>query len=300
MNAWERLQYRLLHTASRRLAAGGLSGIRRLGVLLGALLWLILPGRRKLAARAIAARLDLPEAEARALARRSFEHNARSFLEIVLAPGFDLHRPELRLDDPDRFERLRLCERPIVVATAHLGAWEFTAGLADDFNPSRSRMIVVRNHGNAAVRAWMADMRGGGKRQVVGHRNATFAALKTLRKNGVVGFLVDHNCGRNEAVFLPFLGRIAAVNIGPAVLAVRADALVLPLFLLRRDDRRNEHYLLLTEEPLDTATLPGNHEERALAVARFYTEAVERHVRAWPEQWFWMHQRWKTRPPGEK
>jgi KDO2-lipid IV(A) lauroyltransferase len=85
------------------------------------------------------------------------------------------------------------------------------------------------------------------------------------------------------------------VNIGPAVLAARADALVLPLFILRRED----HYLLLTDEPLDAATLPGNHEERAVAVARFYTEAVERRVRACPEQWFWMHKRWKTRPQDE-
>ncbi|MDR2727340.1 MAG: acyltransferase, partial [Deltaproteobacteria bacterium] len=67
-------------------------------------------------------------------------------------------------------------------------------------------------------------------------------------------------------------------------------------FILRRDD----HYLLLTEEPLDAATLPGNREERVAAVARFYTEAVERRVRIDPEQWFWMHKRWKTRPPDER
>lgn len=297
MNRWQAFQYHLLHTFSRELARqGGLDVIRRLGERLGALLWRVLPGRRKLAAQTIADRLHLPLAEATSIARKSFDHNARSFLEIIIAPEFDRLRPELRVADPELFERLKRTPRPVVIATGHLGAWEFGAGLADDFEHSRPRMIVVRNHGNPAVRQYMADMRGGrGKRTVVGHRNAVFAALKTLRRNGVVGFLVDHNCGRDEAVFLPFLGKTAAVNQGPALLAVRTEALILPLFVVRDA----QGYVLLSEEPLDTTLLDGNRDEKVLAAARFYTEAVERRVREYPEQWFWMHKRWKTRPLDE-
>ena len=94
-----------------------------------------------------------------------------------------------------------------------------------------------------------------------------------------------------EAFFLPFLGEEAAVNKGPAVLAVRAKALVWPIALIRDGDR----YRIIIEEPLDTALLEGDAEEKALAVAAFYTEANERMVRRAPDQWFWMHNRWKTK-----
>lgn len=102
---------------------------------------------------------------------------------------------------------------------------------------------------------------------------------------------IDHNTSRSEAFFLPFLGEEAAVNKGPAVLAVRAKALVWPIALIRDGDR----YRIIIEEPLDTALLEGDAEEKALAVAAFYTEANERMVRRAPDQWFWMHNRWKTK-----
>ena len=122
-------------------------------------------------------------------------------------------------------------------------------------------------------------------------REKPLPVLRALRKNGYAGFLADHNTSRSEAFFLPFLGEEAAVNKGPAVLAVRAKALVWPIALIRDGDR----YRIIIEEPLDTALLEGDAEEKALAVAAFYTEANERMVRRAPDQWFWMHNRWKTK-----
>ena len=298
MNAWESFQYKLLREASDSLARRGIPGIRRLGGRVGELMWRCVPSRRRLAVTTMMERLGLDEAAATELARRSFAHNAQSFLEIALAPEFGFHRPELRIDQPDLLERLAACDRPLVVTTAHLGAWELSAGLAGDFVARQSRpgMVVVRNHGNKAVRQYMFDMRGGRGTQIIGHRNAAFPALKTLRKKGLVGFLADHNAGSDEAVFLPFLGKVAAVNVGPAVLAVRAEALIWPLVVVREADG----YALVCGEILDTATLPGSHEERSRAAAEFYTRTIEDWVRRYPEQWFWMHKRWKTRPPDEK
>jgi KDO2-lipid IV(A) lauroyltransferase len=109
----------------------------------------------------------------------------------------------------------------------------------------------------------------------------------------MTAFLVDHNCSREEAVFLPFLGKTAAVNMGPALLALRSKALVLPVFLLREEGMQ---YRFQVGEALDTATLTGTREEKIRAIARFYTRAVEHMVHERPEQWFWMHKRWKTRP----
>lgn len=284
----------LLHALATGLAAGGFAGVARQGRRLGALLWHLLPGRRRMATQAIARHLDLPAPEARRVARQSFTHNARSFLELVLVDrfGFEQIGSRLEIADAELFRRFSESTRPHVITAAHLGAWELMAALLGQWHPDRPRLMVVRRNGCKAINDFIFAKRGARGAQVVDHRNAVFAVLKGLKRNGVAAFLVDHNTRRDEAVFLPFLGETAAVNMGPALLAVRAKAVVWPVSLVRKDDR----YVLLLETPLDTVSLGGDRQNRVETVARFYTEAVERAVRAYPEQWFWMHKRWKTRP----
>ena len=268
----------------------GFSGIRRLGGWLGALLWACLPSRRRLATDNISRHLDLPPAAAQALARASFTHNARSFLETVLCPQFGINHPLLIIERPDLLERICSNDRPRVGVTAHFGSWELLASIMGDLG-DYPRVIVVRTYKNKVMdylTTKFRSSRGGG---VLGHRKAAFPVLRVLHKKGCASFLVDHNTSRSEAYFLPFLGEEAAVNKGPAILAVRGKALVWPLVLMRE----GRHYRLVLEEPLDTALLEGDPETRALATAKFYTEAIERMIRRAPEQWFWMHNRWKTK-----
>lgn len=288
------LAERLLHTLGRALAGRGFDGIARYGNALGALLWHCLPGRRRLAARAIADHLGVSPQEANRIARESFAHNARSFLELVLVGrfGFEDTGTRLIIDRPDLLRRISESDRPVVATTGHLGAWEFMSSLMGQWHLDRPRMVVVRRNSNRALNDFIFAMRGARGLQVVDHRNAVFTVLKGLKRNGCVGFLVDHNCRRDEAIFLPFLGETAAVNMGPALLAVRAEAEVWPAFMIREGDQ----YRLRIDEPLDTTTLGGERTDKVEAVARFYTQAMERAVRAHPEQWFWMHKRWKTRP----
>ena len=243
-----------------------------------------------LAVRNIATHLDLPWATAESLARASFTHNARSFLESVLAPDFGLDHPLLDVERPDLLERLKNEDRPAVITTAHFGGWELLASLLGDIS-TRPRLTVVRTYKNKVLHYVTTRLRSSRGAEVIGHREAAFRVLRTLRKNGYAAFLADHNTGRSEAFFLPFLGEEAAVNKGPAVLAVRGKALVWPVFLMRDGDR----YRLIMEEPLDAALLQGDAESRSRAVAVFYTGAIERMVRRAPEQWFWMHNRWKTK-----
>ena len=139
----------------------------------------------------------------------------------------------------------------------------------------------------------MLELRSESGLTAIGHREASRRVSQSLKKNGFTAFLVDHNCSRKEAVFLPFLEDIAAVNVGPALLALRAKAVIYPVFLLR--DGMGGHFLHM-EPPLRTADLEGSINERAAIIAQHYTDAVAKAVRAYPAQWFWMHQRWKTRP----
>lgn len=273
--------------------------LNALADVMGRALWLAVPKRRRLATDAVAEHLGVPRRRARALARMSFGHNMRSFLEIMHTRRFDqgLFGERVDLSRATILSDVLATRRPVVVATGHLGAWELMGGIGSVAIRDRPNLVVVRKPKDESLHEVMTRLRTRPGLDVVEHRNAVFSVLKTLKKGGMAAFLVDHNCSRDEAVFLPFLGETAAVNKGPALLAVRAEALIMPMVMIRTGAGR---YALHAKDPLDTAALQGDRDQRILEAATFYTRALEDFVRRFPEQWFWMHRRWKTRPPGEK
>jgi KDO2-lipid IV(A) lauroyltransferase len=278
------------------MAEAGFSGMEKGGRLLGNLMWKGLGKRREHTVRTVSDRLEVDRDTAVRIGRESFVHSARSFLEIFLTRSVDHRFMHSRLEqaDPDMTRRFMSCERPIVGATGHLGAWELEVGLLNIlFGTGRPKQVVVRLPRDRALGRLIMHLRTQPGVEIVPHRDAAPKALGCLRQNGVTAFLVDHNCRRNEALFLPFLGREAAVNMGPALLAVRSRAMVWPVFLTREPEGRYRSHVL---SPLDTRELSGSTRDRVRKTAEFYTRAVETMVRRYPEQWFWMHNRWKTRP----
>ena len=296
MTAFEHLKFHLLRAMGRILCMSGFSGITLLGNGVGHLIWYFVPSRRELAVKNIMRHLGMSRNEAEKTAHASFCHTGRSFLEILLTGKFGMNSPRLRLASPELMQKLRECQRPIVASTAHFGSWELLASMLGQlYDPPRPRMVVVRRYHDAAVQEFIASCREATGADMIGHRNAAMSVIRALHKKGIVAFLVDHNTSSSEAEFLPFLGEVAAVNMGPALLAVRAKALVWPVVLVRE----GQEYVFELREPLDTATLEGTREEQIKATAMFYTQAIESFIRERPEQWFWMHDRWKTKEkPG--
>ena len=266
--------------------------LRRLAGGMAFLFWHLAPKRRNEAVAAIEKHLQVSHEEARRIARQSFKENFLSFLEIFHADRFYTDTSVSVLHSPEIKAMLEAETAPVVIATAHIGAWEMMTGLSRDLLPEREGLVVVRRQRGAALNRLIAELRGATGMKAVDHRRATQIVLPSLRKGGVTAFLVDHNASRQESVFLPFLEDTAAVNMGPASLALRTKAAVYPVFLLR--DGRGGHILHLLP-PLHTAALEGTLHDRIRQIAAFYTDAVASMVRAYPEQWFWMHRRWKTR-----
>ncbi|WP_462327279.1 lysophospholipid acyltransferase family protein [Desulfobaculum sp.] len=268
----------------------------RAGERLGDLLWTVLPERRKMATEGMMRHLDLPRPIAEATARRSFRNSGRSFLEIFLSSRVDWRfvQDRLSIATPESFQKIRDLDRPAIAATAHMGAWELLAGIFQLFIRRSPKQIVVRRPKDEALHRLMTELRSKSDVDVLAHRMAAPKVLRCLRQGGMTGFLVDHNCSTSEAVFLPFLKDFAAVNMGPALLAVRAKACICPIFMLR-DEKGG--YVIHSEDYLDTRELEGSREERVQKAAEFYTGAVTRIIRKFPDQWYWMHRRWKTQPP---
>lgn len=268
-------------------------GVFRVANVLGFIMWTFLPQRRHAAIERVKLHLDLPYEKAALLAKASFYNTARSFLEIFLNDKFKMEY--VRVENPELLEKMMAPGQSGVLATAHFGSWELMGAIISQ-TAKRPTMTVARKQKDPVVSDLIKELRGESKLIAVDHRSAAGPTLECMRNQGIVGFLADHNTSRKEAVFLPFFNDIAAVNMGPAMLAVRAKAVVYPVFL-RRDGIRQ--YTLHMHEPLDVSTLEGSIAERVKKVAEFYTKAIENEIRETPDQWLWMHNRWKTRPPEE-
>ncbi len=276
--------------------ASGRSGavVQWVGRFLGHALWWALPGRRGLACAALERRLDLDPQTAQAVARTSFLHTGMAFAEIFLGRGGGPRwvAQQVTVENPQLLGQLQASARPVVVVSGHLGAWELLVAMMSLFPHRPGCQVVVRLPKSRFLRGVIFHARNQGRIRAVGHRDASLGVLAVLRAGGMAAFLVDHHCRRAEAERLPFLGREASVNRGPAVLAVRAQAEVWPLFLVR-EPANWARFRLLIDPPLDVRALGGSPSERVREVCRFATHAVERAVRRYPEQWLWMHRRWK-------
>ncbi len=268
------------------------------GRILGSAMWHALPTRRKLAQDAIAFHLGLESSKARALARKNFRHIGCSYMEIFASRKVDYRflNEHVHLPEPALFRRIWEQPRPIVAATAHFGAWELLAGILRLNVAGRKAQIVIQHLKDQTLMDHQARLRSRKGIDIIHNKQRGSDLHRNLKRNGLCAFLVDHNCGRRKALFLPFLNKKAAVNKGPAQLAVFAEALVWPIFFLRVP---NKGYRIISRPPLDVAQLSGTKNDKVTHVTSFYTRAVEDMILAHPEQWYWIHKRWKTRPPEE-
>ena len=289
--------YKVLKTITNGLQKLPLKTLHTIGSIFGTLFWLCAWSRKKMAIRSVQQHLNVSEGEAKTIAKNSFCNSFQSFLEIFYTKWLHEHPEHIKLGNSPGLQSFINETAPIIVVSAHMGSWELLGPYAAAGQPNKERAVVVRGNKNKSINAIMQELRTTGGITAIDHRNATKKATECLRKNGLVGFLVDHNTSRKEAIFLPFLGELAAVNQGPALLAIRTKAKVYPTCLIRNAQGELDVYV---DIPLDTTTLEGSISERVKIIAEYYTRAVENFVLKQPDQWFWMHKRWKTRPLDEE
>jgi KDO2-lipid IV(A) lauroyltransferase len=182
----------------------------------------------------------------------------------------------------------------VLVVTAHLGNWELLAGFYARRFPGRVT-VVARQVYDPRFDRMVTQMRERQGYQVVQRGTALRGILKALQGNGLVGVLCDQDTGR-DGVFVPFFGKAAWTPSGPARIARKTGAALVPSFITRGKDGLFE--VMIGRE----IRVPRSHdmEKDILETTRRYTEAIEYEVRAHPDQWVWMHERWKTRPEEEK
>ncbi len=199
------------------------------------------------------------------------------------------------LDGYENFDAARRRGKGVLFLTGHMSAWElapFAQALYG--NPLH---FLVRPIGNTRVDALINRYRCLSGNQPIEKNRSARAVLRVLSEGGTVGILSDHNTSLEEGVFVDFFGIPASTTSGLARLALRTDAAVVPGFLSW--DRQRRKYRLRFEPAVELSRTSDEEADVRENTQRF-TRLIEDYVRAHPDQWLWVHKRWKTRPPGEQ
>jgi KDO2-lipid IV(A) lauroyltransferase len=251
-------------------------------------------GRRRELARANIASAfpDMSSGEVDALSRAVFAHFGGLATELLHAAGRPVPETVARVEFPDvglALEALR-SGRGVLFLTAHLGNWEYSAlGMAA---AGVKAAVVARPLDNPHLDAWLTAFRTNNGNTIIEKHDAARGMLKTLRSGGVLGVLADQHVGPPDGVPAPFFGRRASTTSALARIVDRTEALVLPAAAIRIAPSR---YRLVVESVLDVRSLPAAEREAAPLTARF-NAILEEMIRRVPEQWLWLHNRWRLDP----
>ncbi|HET9451454.1 MAG TPA: lysophospholipid acyltransferase family protein [Aggregicoccus sp.] len=277
---------------------------RPLGLALGALAYALAPReRRKALASLQRAFPELPAPEREALARASFGHLGRAMLEAACVDAVDRHLEALVAWAPeDRavLEGALARGRGVVFVSGHVGNWELLARrVARAGYPSQS---IAKETSDPRLTRLVEEFRArGGVRSIWrGHEGAVRQMLRALKAGEILGLLIDQDT-RAQNLFVPFFGTPAATPRAAADLALRTGAAVVVGFCQREGGEQPGGYRLRMEELPVPAPGPdaASREAAAYALTAALSARIEAAIRRAPEQWVWMHQRWKTRPaPG--
>jgi Kdo2-lipid IVA lauroyltransferase/acyltransferase len=204
---------------------------------------------------------------------------------------------ELDLDEESQelYRKNREEGRGVLIVTGHLGNWELLVfGFAAIHEPIS---YLARPIDNPLIEEMTLRVRTRFGNRPINKTNAALLAIKILREGGIMGALSDVNAHPKEGVFVPFFGTNACTISGPALMAMRSNALIFPAFCVW--DRETKKYRFVRGAIIEPANT-GDRKADIVATTAAYTSEIEKLIRRYPDQWLWIHKRWKTRPPGEK
>lgn len=180
----------------------------------------------------------------------------------------------------------------VFLLTGHFGNWELmSAALAARFSDMRGA-VVARPIDFEPLDKLVNGLRSRFGTEIIMKQRGMRRVLGAVKENKGVGILLDQNVDWYEGVFVKFLGRWACTNKGLALLALRTGAPVIPIFPVRQKDG---HYRIFIEPEVELIRTGDKTKDVEENTARF-TRAIDRQVRAHPDQYFWFHRRWKTKP----
>jgi len=253
--------------------------------------WLV-PKYRNLAIENL--RLAFPgksELEIKRIAIKVFENVGKIAVELVNFPKISKSNIDniVRMENADILERELKKGKGAIVLTAHFGNWELLA-----------LTLRVKGYPGSAVGRkiyfhkydqYLNSLRRIHDVNVISRDQSIRSVLRVLKAGRIMGVLADQDVDSVDGVFVDFFGRPAYTPVGPVALAMVSGAAIVPTFIVRHGTR----HTMMIDKPIELVDT-GNKEADMLTNTKRWSDAVESYIRKYPDQWVWMHRRWKTRP----
>jgi Kdo2-lipid IVA lauroyltransferase/acyltransferase len=270
---------------------------RAFAVALAQLIYLLHVRLRRVGMRNL--ELAFPEkslAERTRILRGEFTSLGRQLAEVCQFPKYTLENVEqvVVYDGLENFERAFARGKGVLFLTAHFGGWELSA-FTHSLH-SHWLHVVMRPMDNEYLDSMIRSYRTMHGNRVVPKDDFVRGLLGAMKAGEVVGILMDTNMTPPQGIFVDFFGIPACTASGLARIAMRTDAAVVPTFTIW--DEETKKYRLRFDPAMELVRT-GDLEADIAANTQNFTRVIEDYVRKYPEQWLWVHRRWKTRPEGQ-
>ena len=235
----------------------------------------------------------MSEKQLRRLNRRVVMHFAQMLFEVPHVFKLNvknLHR-YVYFENEEALAKALARGKGCFILTGHFGNWELMSA-AVTLRFQTDGIAVARPADFAPVEELLMRLRTRFGTEIIPKKKAMKKLLRGTRENKTMGILLDQNVDWYEGVFVPFLGQPACTNKGLALIAMKTGSPVVPVFSVRQPDGR---YRVVFEKEVDLirsgSKLSDTEENTAL-----FNRIINKYIYWYPEQWFWFHKRWKTRP----
>ena len=248
--------------------------------------------QRRLACKHIGQSLDVTSIhQVEVIAKKCFENLGKTVVEFMLFPRMSMGKIQkfVRIEGAQHVENAIAEGKGVILITAHFGNWELlAASITARIAPVTP---IVRELRSPRLNALVSGYREKAGYATIDRDTGVRDALRCLRRNGILGIVADVDTSVN-GVFVDFFGRPAYTPYSPIAFSLKTDAPIIPTFIVRQPD--NTHQVII-EPPLTIERC--DEKERELVVnTQNFTKTIEGYVQDYPEQWIWMHKRWKTQP----
>ncbi|NQT47177.1 MAG: lysophospholipid acyltransferase family protein [Candidatus Omnitrophica bacterium] len=235
------------------------------------------------------------EEEIKSIAMKVFENLAQTLVEFLSFSKIDKKVMDnlVKAEGLEKLDEVLKKGKGGIILAGHFGNWELL-GAYLIMNGYPGRAVVKRIKFEGYNRLLMRLRENVGVKAI--YRNGSIRdLLGTLRRNEFVGILPDQDVDSIDGVFVDFFGRSAYTPVAPVNIALSTGCAIIPCFMIRENGRHR----LVIEDPIDLEVTGDKRHDAEVNTAK-WSKVVESYIRRYPEQWVWVHRRWKTRPKQER
>ena len=285
-----RIEYFLFLLFSLSFRLLGLNTSRKLSGFLAFIFYYLIPIRKETVLENLTnAFPEFDEKKIRNIAYNAYKSFLTAFIEILYLPKISRQGLKAAVNCPNKelIETKFKEDKGVILLSAHFGNWEYVAAsVALQLNIPFS--VVVKPQRNPYVSDWMNNVRTRWNNDIVSLGLSIRKIYQTLKEKKIVAMVADQR-GPQESIKVEFFGRKVSVLVGPVVLALKTGAPILYGIPVRQKD--NSYKIVMHEISKDN--LPEDNEEQIIELSQRHTAYLESFIREYPEQWLWMHKRWK-------